>query len=127
MTQLNQIYKCNICGNIVEILHTGQGDLICCGQFMELKEPQATENKGQEKHVPIIEATDKGYIVKVGSIPHPMEEEHYIEWIEININGERYKKFLSPGGQPEFEIETQTENISARQYCNVHGLWRSSS
>ena len=126
MTQLYQIYKCNICGNIVEMLHTGQGDLICCGQYMELKEPQTQDNEHQEKHVPIIEPTDKGYMIKVGSTTHPMEEEHYIEWIEAEVDGEKCKKFLSPGDKPEMEIETSSQQISAREYCNVHGLWKTS-
>jgi superoxide reductase len=123
MTQLHQIYKCNICGNIVEVLHTGQGELVCCGQPMELKEPHNSDDEHNEKHVPVIEKTDSGFIVRVGSNPHPMEENHYIEWIEINIDGETHKKFLKPGDAPEFEIETQEENIKAKEYCNIHGLW----
>lgn len=124
MTQQKQIYRCNICGNIVEVLHTGQGELVCCGQPMELLE-EKTEDVGQEKHVPVIEKTEKGIKVKVGSVPHPMEEEHYIEWIEIIINGQVYRKFLNPGDQPEAEFEIKTESVEAREYCNVHGLWKS--
>jgi len=123
MTERNQIYKCNICGNIVEVLHTGVGELVCCGQPMELLK-EKTEDVGQEKHVPVIEKTDKGVKIKVGSVPHPMEENHYIEWIEIIADGKVYREFLKPGQQPEAEFEMKTENIQAREYCNVHGLWK---
>lgn len=124
MTQQKQIYRCNICGNIVEVLHAGQGELVCCGQPMELLE-EKTEDTGQEKHVPVIEKTEKGIKVKVSSAPHPMEEEHYIEWIEVIINGQVYRKFLKPGDQPEAEFEIKTESVEAREYCNLHGLWKS--
>jgi len=124
MTQKKQVYKCNVCGNIVEVLHSGQGELVCCGQPMELQEPK-TEDTGQEKHVPVIEKTEKGVKVKVGSDPHPMEEEHYIEWIEIIADGNSYKKFLSLGDKPEAEFEIEAEDIWAREYCNIHGLWKS--
>ncbi|MEM5790843.1 MAG: desulfoferrodoxin [Candidatus Aenigmatarchaeota archaeon] len=124
MTKLKQIYKCNICGNIVEVLHTGVGQLVCCGQPMQLME-EKTEDVGLEKHVPVIEKTKKGVKVKVGSVPHPMEEKHYIEWIEISFNGKTCKKFLKPGEKPESEFEVKTEKIEAREYCNIHGLWKS--
>jgi superoxide reductase len=124
MTQKKQVYKCNVCGNIVEVLHSSQGELVCCGQPMELQEPK-TEDTGQEKHVPVIEKTEKGVKVKVGSDPHPMEENHYIEWIEIIANGNSCKKFLNPGDNPEAEFETDAEDIWAREYCNIHGLWKS--
>ncbi len=123
MTQLNQIYKCNVCGNIVEVLHTGQGELVCCGQPMELKTAHKNDAEHNEKHIPVIEQTDKGYVVKVGSVEHPMEEGHYIEWIEVTIDGQSCKKFLRPGDKPELEIKTEAEHISAREYCNIHGLW----
>lgn len=123
MTELRQIYKCNICGNIVEVLHTGVGQLVCCGQPMQLME-EKTEDVGLEKHVPVIEKTKKGIKVNVGSIPHPMEEKHYIEWIEISFNGKTYKKFLKPGDKPEAEFEIKGE-VKAREYCNIHGLWKS--
>jgi superoxide reductase len=124
MTQKKQVYKCNVCGNIVEVLHSSQGELVCCGQPMELQEPK-TEDTGQEKHVPVIEKTEKGVKVKVGSDPHPMEENHYIEWIEIIADGNSYKKFLNPGDKPEAEFEIETEDMWAREYCNIHGLWKS--
>jgi superoxide reductase len=124
MTELNQIYKCNVCGNIVEVLHTGIGELVCCGQPMELFRGK-TEDVGQEKHVPVIEKTEMGVKVKVGSVPHPMEEKHFIEWIEIIANGKVYREFLNPGDQPEAEFDVKADKIEAREYCNIHGLWKS--
>ena len=124
MTEVKQIYKCNVCGNIVEVLHAGVGQLVCCNQPMQLME-EKTKDLGLEKHVPIIEKTKKGIKVKVGSVPHPMEEKHYIEWIEISFNGKTCKKFLKPGEKPEAEFEIKAENIEAREYCNIHGLWKS--
>ena len=125
MTERNQVYKCNVCGNIVEVLHAGAGELVCCGQPMELLK-EKTEDAGQERHVPVIEKTGKGVKVKVGSVPHPMEENHYIEWIEITADGRNCRKFLKPGEKPEAEFGIKAEKIQAREYCNVHGLWRSS-
>lgn len=124
MTEVKQIYRCNICGNIVEVLHAGVGTLVCCGQPMELL-AEKTEDIGLEKHVPVIEKTETGYLVKVGSTPHPMEEKHYIEWIELIADGESYRKFLKPGGKPEASFDVKAEGVSAREYCNIHGLWRS--
>ena len=124
MTEQKQIYKCNICGNIIEVLHAGAGELICCGQPMELLN-EKTEDAGQEKHTPIIKKTEQGVKVKVGSIPHPMEENHYIEWIEIIADNKVYRKFLQPGDKPEAEFEIKAKEISARAYCNIHGLWKS--
>ena len=124
MTELKQIYKCNICGNIVEVLHTGVGQLICCGQPMELLAEKAVDI-GLEKHVPVIEKVGNKVKVKVGSVPHPMEQKHYIEWIEIISDGRVYRKFLKPGDKPEAEFETTAEKIDAREYCNIHGLWKS--
>ena len=124
MTEVGEIYKCNICGNIVEVLYTGIGELICCGEPMELLKEKADET-GNEKHVPVIEKTETGIKVKVGSIPHPMEEKHYIEWIEIIADGISYRKFLKPGEKPEAEFEIKAGKIEAREYCSIHGLWRS--
>lgn len=124
MTEQNQVYKCNVCGNIVEVLHAGVGELVCCGQPMELLK-EKTEDEGQEKHVPVIEKTDSGVKVKVGSIQHPMEENHYIEWVEIIADGEVCRKFLKPGENPEAEFGIKAENIEVREFCNVHGLWKS--
>ncbi len=124
MTELKQIYKCNICGNIVEVIHTGVGQLVCCGQPMELL-TEKIEDVGLEKHVPVIEKVGNKVKVKVGSVPHPMEQKHYIEWIEIVADGKTCRKFLEPGDKPEAEFETTAENIEAKEYCSIHGLWKS--
>ncbi len=118
-----QVYKCEICGNIVEVLHVGGGELVCCGQPMKLQ-AEKTEDQGREKHVPVVEKTKNGVLVKIGSVPHPMEEKHYIEWIEVLANGKAYRRFLNPGERPEAEFEIKADKISAREYCNVHGLWK---
>lgn len=123
MTKLREIYKCNVCGNIVEVIHAGVGQLVCCDQSMELLK-EKTMDVGNEKHVPVIEKTKTGIKVKVGSIPHPMEEKHYIEWIQIIADGMAYRKFLKPGEKPEAEFDLKADKIEAREYCNVHGLWR---
>jgi len=123
VTKKLQVFKCNVCGNIVEVLHVGRGELFCCGQPMELLN-EKTEDMGKEKHVPVIEKTKNGLKVKVGSVPHPMEETHYIEWIEIIADGVAYRKFLEPSDKPEAEFEIKAEKIEAREYCNLHGLWR---
>ena len=122
MTKKLQVYKCEVCGNIVEVLHEGAGELVCCDQPMKLMEEQ-TEEQGKEKHVPVVEKTDAGIKVKVGSVPHPMEEKHYIEWIELRTKKGTLKKFLNPGEKPEAEFEIKEDILGAREYCNVHGLW----
>ena len=123
MTELKQIYKCNVCGNIVEVIHTGVGKLVCCGQPMELL-TEKTADVGLEKHVPIIEKVGNKVKVKVGSVQHPMEQKHYIEWIEITADGQTCRKFLKPGDKPEAEFEITAEKIQAREYCSIHGLWK---
>ncbi len=123
MTNQKQIYKCEICGNIVEVLHDGVGALVCCGQPMKLFE-EKTVDAALEKHVPVIEKTDHGFKVKVGSVEHPMETSHYIEWIEVIADGKSYRKFLSPGDKPKAEFCIEAESIVAREYCNLHGLWK---
>jgi len=124
MTKLKQIYKCNICGNIVEVLHAGVGQLVCCGQPMELLTEKTTDI-GLEKHVPVIEKIGNKVKVKVGSAPHPMDQKHYIEWIEIIADGKTCRNFLKPGDKPEAEFEITAKKIEAREYCNIHGLWKS--
>ena len=124
MTKLKQVYKYNICVNMVEVLHVGAGQLVCCGQPMELL-TEKTADVGLEKHVPIIEKTEKGIRVKVGSVPHPMEQKHYIEWIEIIADGRLYRKFLNPQDRPEVEFEIKASKIEAKEQCNIHGLWKS--
>ena len=124
MTELNQIYKCNVCGNIVEMTHNGVGELVCCGQSMEPKQ-EKTEDHTQTVHRPVIEKNDTGVIVRVGEIAHPMESEHYIEWIEVITEHRVYRKHLEPGQEPSVEFCLEAEHIEARAYCNVHGLWKS--
>jgi len=124
MTDIKQVYKCNICGNIVEVLHAGAGTLVCCGQPMQLQKENSVD-ASLEKHVPVIEKTAAGVKVKVGSVPHPMEEKHYIEWIESIADGISCRKFLKPGDKPEAEFETKAKKVFARAYCNLHGLWKS--
>jgi superoxide reductase len=123
MTQLNQIYKCEICGNIVELVHTGAGKLVCCGKPMNLFEENTTD-AATEKHVPVIEKTSDTVTVKVGSVAHPMEEKHYIEFIELLADGKVYRKFLNPGDNPQAVFEISADKIEARAYCNIHGLWK---
>lgn len=124
MTKRLQVYKCEICGNIVEILHEGKGKLVCCNQPMKLIE-ENTVDAAKEKHVPVIEKTTDGIKVKVGSVTHPMEEKHYIEWIEVAVDGKIYRKFLNPTDAPKAVFQVQAENVTARVYCNLHGLWKS--
>jgi superoxide reductase len=124
MTGQLQVYKCSICGNIVEVLHTGKGELVCCGQPMELL-TEKTEDTGREKHVPVMEKIDKGIKIKVGDVPHPMETEHYIEWVEVITDTGNYRKFLKPGNKPEAEFEIEATDVTLREYCSVHGLWKS--
>lgn len=123
MTELLQIYKCEVCGNIVEMIHAGAGELVCCGQPMKLF-VENTVDAAKEKHVPVKHPGDMGLTVKVGSVPHPMEAKHYIEWIEIESAGRVYREFLKPGQNPEAFFPVQGE-WTAREYCNLHGLWKS--
>jgi len=123
MIALNQVYRCNVCGNIVEVVHVGGGELVCCGEPMKLL-TEKTADAGMEKHVPVIEKTAKGIRVKIGSIPHPMEAAHYIELIEILFEGKVDRKYLKPGDKPEAEFNVQPKQLTARAYCNVHGLWK---
>jgi superoxide reductase len=117
------IYKCQVCGNIVEVLHGGEGTLVCCGKPMVIQK-ENTVDASREKHVPVMEKTAQGVKVKVGSAPHPMEEKHYIEWIEVVAGGRAYREFLKPGGAPEatFCVDGRIEMV--REYCNLHGLWK---
>ncbi|MBN2210167.1 MAG: desulfoferrodoxin [Sedimentisphaerales bacterium] len=121
-TQL-EIYKCEICGNIVEVLHGGDGELVCCGEPMRLMK-ENTVDAAKEKHVPVIEKTPDGVKVKVGSVAHPMEEKHYIEWIELIADGKAYRQFLKPGQAPEAVFNIKAAKLTAREHCNLHGLWK---
>ncbi len=123
MAEKLQVYKCEKCGNIVEVLHGGAGTLVCCGAPMVLFN-EKTADATTEKHVPIIEKIDGGYKVTVGSVPHPMMENHYIEWIELLADGKAYRQFLNPGENPEAVFLVDTQEVSAREYCNLHGLWK---
>lgn len=125
MSNLNKLYKCEICGLIVQVVKHGGGQLVCCNKPMvELKEN--TVDASVEKHVPVIEKVDGGVLVKVGSVDHPMEDKHFIEWIEVYVDNKVYRKHLSPGEKPEavFEVEYK-DGITAKAYCNLHGYWRS--
>jgi len=117
-----EVYKCAVCGNIVEVLHGGGGALICCGSEMQLM-VENTVDASREKHVPVIEKGNGFVNVKVGSIPHPMEESHYIEWIEIVVDGKAYRQFLQPGGAPEATFSISADTVTVREYCNLHGQW----
>lgn len=125
MVKLNQVYRCPICGNIVVVTHAGGGELVCCGQPMELLE-EKTQDKGQEKHVPVIEETKDGIRVKVGSVPHPMEKNHFIEWIEVITQKEGiFRQYLKLGQAPEATFPLKKEDVAmVREYCNQHGLWK---
>lgn len=125
MTKLNEIYKCAVCGNIVEVVHAGAGELVCCGQPMKHMEA-GTSDGAAEKHVPVIEKIDGGYKIKVGSVEHPMLDAHYIEWIELICEkcGKVQRKYLKPGEKPEAEFKSDSDKITAREYCNLHGLWK---
>ena len=124
VTKLNQIYKCSICGNIIEITHVGGGTLVCCGKEMDLQLEKKQE-EGKEKHIPIIEKTPTGYKITVSSIQHPMTVEHSIEWIELITDTKVYRQYLKPTNSPTATFECSDENVSARSYCNLHGLWKS--
>jgi superoxide reductase len=123
MTEKLQIYKCGVCGNIAEMVHAGAGQMVCCGQPMTLFKKNTTD-AAKEKHVPVIEKTAEGLKVKVGSVPHPMDQNHYIEWIEVIADGKAYRQFLNPGESPEASFAIKAETAVAREYCNLHGLWK---
>ncbi|PLX27223.1 desulfoferrodoxin [Candidatus Parcubacteria bacterium] len=123
MTQQNQIYKCEACGNIVEVLHIGPGQLVCCGAPMGLME-ENTVDAAVEKHVPVIKKTEDEIIVRIGEVDHPMEEAHFIEWIEIITPNKVYRKNLKPGDLPTAKFKITATDVSARAYCNLHGLWK---
>lgn len=124
MAKKLEIYKCEACGNIIEVMHGGDGELVCCGEPMK-RMVENTVDAAKEKHVPVIEKVSGGIKVKVGSVAHPMEDKHYIEWIEIIADGKAYRQFLKPGENPEASFSIIADNIQAREYCNIHGLWKS--
>ena len=123
MAKRLEVYKCGVCGNIIEVLHAGKGNLVCCGQPMNLL-VENTVDAAKEKHVPVIETVEGGVKVKVGEVPHPMEEKHWIEWVEIIADGKTYRQYLNPGETPEATFNVTADQITAREYCNIHGLWK---
>jgi superoxide reductase len=125
MTERLEVYQCEVCGNMVEVLHVGQGTLVCCGQPMVLQKENIKE-AALEKHIPVLEPAAGGFKVSVGSILHPMEEKHYIEWIELVADGKAYRQFLKPGETPQAVFALAAKNITARAFCNLHGMWKSS-
>jgi len=122
MTEQKQVYKCNLCGNITEVLSIGAGELVCCGQPMELMQSK-TEDIGQEKHLPIIKKIENGIAVEVGSILHPMEEKHHIQWIEVIVDKLSCKKLLNSNDKPIAKFNLKSEKMKVKAFCNIHGLW----
>ena len=122
MAEKLEVYKCDLCGNIVEVLHGGGGELVCCGESMVLL-TENTVDAAKEKHVPVVEKSAGSATVNVGSVPHPMEEKHYIEWIEVIVNGKSYRQFLNPGDAPQATFNVEGD-VLARGYCNLHGHWK---
>ncbi len=123
MAKKLEIYKCMACGNIVEVVTGGDGELVCCGEPMKNLVAK-TADEGKEKHVPVIEKVDGGIKVKVGEVAHPMEEKHHIEWIELLVDGRAYRQFLNAGDAPEAVFNIQADSVTAREHCNLHGLWK---
>lgn len=123
MTERKQIYRCAVCGNMVEVVNAAAGTLACCEQPMKLLK-ENTSDGAKEKHVPVVERVDGGYKVSVGSVEHPMTDAHYIQWIEISDGSETQRKYLTPADKPEATFATDVEHVTAREYCNLHGLWK---
>ncbi|MBE0500378.1 MAG: desulfoferrodoxin [Desulfuromonadales bacterium] len=123
MAKIFEVYKCDICGNIVETVQGGKGSLVCCGEVMALL-AENTVDAAKEKHVPVIERSSGTIKVKVGSVAHPMEEAHYIQWVEILADGKSYTQFLKPGDAPEATFKIDAKEVTAREYCNLHGHWK---
>jgi superoxide reductase len=124
MAERLQVFKCEVCGHIVEVIHEGMGELVCCNKPMK-HIVEGTVDAALEKHVPVVEKTPDGFKVTVGSVAHPMEEAHYIEWIELIADGRAYRRFLKPGDAPEATFNIDAGQVTAREYCNLHGMWKS--
>lgn len=122
MTELKQVYKCEVCGNMIEVVHNSAGTLVCCNQPMKLMVENIVD-AAKEKHVPVIDKVPGGVLIKVGAVDHPMVDNHYIEWIEVQTENKVYRKFLKPGDKPEAIFKLDEEVTSVREYCNLHGLW----
>ena len=118
-----EIYKCEVCGNIVEVVGEGNGTMVCCSQPMKHQQ-EGVVDAAAEKHVPVIEKKDDGYFVKVGDVEHPMLDNHYIEWIELLADGKSYTQYFKPGEKPEAFFKIEASSVTAREYCNLHGLWK---
>ena len=124
MTEKKQIYKCQVCGIVVEVLDGGAGECICCGKPMQAMQAK-TEDATTEKHVPYIEQVEGGVKVRVGqNAAHPMEEKHWIQWIEVQTDGKSCRQFLNPGDAPEAVFPVTGDDVTAREFCNLHGLWK---
>ena len=126
MAERLSIHRCRVCGQMTVVLNPGRGELVCCGQPME-QLVENTTDAAQEKHVPVLEKVDGGWKVKVGSVPHPMEGKHYIQWIELQAGEGTCFRFLAPGEPPEAEFRVEAESVVAREFCNLHGLWKAES
>ena len=122
-TKQLQVYRCSLCGNMIEVVHASTGQLVCCGEPMDALAENDTD-AALEKHVPVVEAVDGGIKVQVGSVPHPMQEDHLIEWVEVIADGKAYRQFLKPGEAPEAFFPVQAEELTVREFCNLHGLWK---
>lgn len=123
MTERNQVYKCGVCGNIVEVVHPSGGQLVCCGQPMALM-TENTVDAATEKHLPVVEKVDGGFRVGVGAVAHPMEEAHFIEWIELIAGDTVLRQHLAPGAAPAATFSIDADTATARAYCNLHGHWK---
>jgi superoxide reductase len=123
MAKLNGIYKCGLCGNMVEVTHEAGGTLVCCGQPMKYME-ENTVDAAKEKHVPVVEKVENGVLVKVGEVEHPMLQEHHIEWIEVLTENKVYRKYLKPGEKPLAVFNLDEDIVAVREYCNLHGVWK---
>ncbi len=123
MAERTEIYQCDACGNIVEVVNGGEGELVCCGEPMK-RLSENTVDAAKEKHVPVIKTVDGGVKVKVGDVPHPMEEKHHIQWIEVIADSKTYRQYLDPGSMPEAFFPVFAAKLTARAHCNLHGLWK---
>jgi superoxide reductase len=123
MPEQFQILKCEVCSNMLETIRGGAGEVVCCGKSMKILTAN-TVDAAKEKHVPVIEKIADGYMVKVGGVEHPMEDKHYIQWIELRAGDSVYKQYLTPGQKPEGIFKLKADHVEAREYCNLHGLWK---
>ena len=123
MAERFEVFRCNVCGQMTSVVRGGGGRLACCNQPMEALGENVTD-AAQEKHVPVIDKIEGGYKVTVGSVAHPMTDDHYIEWIELRAGDRVARQFLSPGDAPEATFTIDADDVTARAHCNLHGLWK---